>query len=105
MNLKHVLGAAAARLGYVITPIWRADGLALESYLRELFAHYDIKTVLDVGANAGRYQNFLRRRVGFAGVIHLFEPRVHLASALAEAAEGDALWTVHNFALVARTPN
>jgi FkbM family methyltransferase len=67
--------------------------------LSKVFDHFEIDTVLDVGANAGQYHDFLRQRVGFNGVIHSFEPVSRLAEKLAVKARDDAQWIVHQHAL------
>ena len=85
--------------GYSILPNWRLEGLPLEQHLRQLFQHLGIRCVLDVGANAGQYRDFLRHRVGFQGEIHSFEPLSSLANLLLERAKRDPAWHIHPHAL------
>lgn len=97
--MKRVVSAAAARLGYSIFPSWRISAMPLERHLRQLFRHHSINVVLDVGANSGQYRDFLRDRVGFAGVIHSFEPQPLLSQVMQEASKKDGRWHVHGCAL------
>ena len=85
--------------GYSIYPNWRLEGLPLEQHLRQLFRHLGIRCILDVGANAGQYRDFVRQRVGFQGEIHSFEPLPSLANSLLERAKGDPAWHIHPHAL------
>lgn len=65
-----------------------------------MFHRFQISTVVDIGANQGQYYDFLRDRVGFAGMIHSFEPAPALAEALtARAAKTDPQWKIHPVAL------
>jgi FkbM family methyltransferase len=91
--------ALARRLGYTVIPTWRMDQLPLESHLRKVFGRYSIDTVLDIGANAGQYGDFLRQRVGFDGVIHSFEPVSSFADKIARKSQTDARWHVHRCGL------
>jgi len=61
--------------------------------LAAILAHERIDAVLDVGANAGQYGRMLRQE-GYAGPILSFEPLPGPRVALAEAASGDALWSL-----------
>lgn len=63
-----------------------------------LMRHHGIDLVMDVGANSGEYGKELRG-LGFEGKIDSFEPLKEAFAALQLAAEGDALWQTHNFAL------
>jgi FkbM family methyltransferase len=57
-----------------------------------------INLVLDVGANHGQFAGRLRK-AGYRGRIASFEPGSRHFAKLAEAAEGDPLWSVHHCAL------
>lgn len=57
-----------------------------------------IETVLDVGANIGRYGHELRAH-GFAGRIVSFEPLSDAYAQLSEAASGDPRWEARQLAL------
>jgi FkbM family methyltransferase len=66
----------------------------LEYHLRTL----GIQTVIDVGANEGRFARGLRDG-GFRGRIISFEPIAETFARLQEAAAGDRSWECHPFAL------
>jgi hypothetical protein len=78
---------------------WRLVRLPLARHLARLFKVYDIRCVLDVGANTGQYRDFLRREVGFDGLVISFEPISSVFQALAERASSDLQWKVLNLAL------
>ena len=63
-----------------------------------LLKHYQIETVLDVGANVGKYGVELRS-LGFEGEIISFEPLSEAFSKLKEKAEQDDHWNALNYAL------
>jgi FkbM family methyltransferase len=77
--------------------------LAFAGRLRRLFDEHRIDTVFDVGANAGQFRDFLRKKVGFKGQIESFEPVPDLATQLMTRAENDAHWKIHACALGAET--
>lgn len=64
-----------------------------------LFESCGIRTVLDVGANAGQFGQFLREDVGFGGRIVSFEPLSGPYAELSRHAAADPQWTALNFAL------
>jgi len=74
----------------------------LAEHLRQIFKRHSITAVLDVGANDGAYATMLRSEVGFAGVIHSFEPIPDKARELRLKAKHDDSWEIHEFALGAR---
>ena len=53
--------------GYDIVPLREMKERDFALHLRELLARLDIDCVLDVGANAGQYHDFLRNRVLYEG--------------------------------------
>lgn len=65
---------------------------------RALLRHCGIEAVLDVGANVGQFGGELRH-LGYAGVIHSFEPMAAAFESLRAAAAGDPQWQVHPLAL------
>ncbi|HUM16822.1 MAG TPA: FkbM family methyltransferase [Candidatus Nitrosotalea sp.] len=92
--------AKVARLArYELVPRWRLDYWERAEHLRQVFSRMDIQCVLDVGAHKGRYRDFLRLVVGYAGHIISFEPVAHLAADLKRASAKDDAWTVYPFAL------
>jgi len=79
---------------------WKAETRALRAaMLRDLLPALDITCVVDVGANRGQTGHFLRREVGFKGLIASFEPNPAAYRALAAAAKGDPLWLTSPAAL------
>ena len=98
-SIKGLIGRIAARWGYVMVPKWRFELLPLAMRLRQIFEHYRVETVIDVGANEGQYRDFLRHHVGFDGRIESFEPTPDLATRLRKKAASDRDWTIHSFAL------
>jgi FkbM family methyltransferase len=97
--LRHGISAVASALGCIILPNWQVDSLALERHLRRLFDLLDIDCVFDVGANLGQYGNFLRRQVGFGGLIVSVEPLSACAARLRAMVADDPLWQIHQVAL------
>ncbi len=97
--IKDRLADLAHGLGYTVIPNWQLDTYTSAAFLRRLFAHFAIDCVIDVGANAGQYHTFLRREVGFEGLVASFEPIPHLAEALKKAATSEPKWQVNHCAL------
>jgi len=73
--------------------------LSLSQHLQELLTDLEIDCVLDVGANAGQYGQFLREQVGYRGLILSFEPVPDTYSQLCGAARGDLKWKTFCVAL------
>ncbi len=59
---------------------------------------------LDVGANQGQFGLFVRS-LGFTGPLHSYEPDPTNFAKLSKAAEGDASWHCHNFAVGGAEPS
>ncbi|MGZ3338284.1 MAG: FkbM family methyltransferase [Reyranella sp.] len=85
--------------GYDIVPLREMKERDFALHLRELLAHLDIDCVLDVGANAGQYRDFLRDKVLYDGSIISFEPVSHHIDALRERSRGDRNWHIEGYAL------
>jgi FkbM family methyltransferase len=85
--------------GYDIVPLREMKERDFALHLRELLAHLDIDCVLDVGANAGQYRDFLRDKVLYDGPIISFEPVSHHIDALRERSRGDRDWHIEGYAL------
>jgi FkbM family methyltransferase len=98
-GMLHTANALAGRMGFEVVASWRLPRLAYTRRLQELFQHFGITSVIDVGANAGQFRDQMRDEVGFAGPIHSFEPDPALAAALARRAASDPAWTVSPCAL------
>ena len=67
-------------------------------HLLNVFNTYQIDCVLDVGANAGQYGQFLRR-LGYSGWIVSFEPVVNVYEKLRNVIQKDPKWVAYNIAL------
>lgn len=68
-------------------------------HLKKLFNKLNIQCVIDVGANTGGYRGFLRKAVGFQGVILSFEPIKEYVTILQQVGENDDNWFIFDFAL------
>jgi len=97
--IKKGIVNVSNRFGYTVLPKWQITDLQLELLLKRLLDQYAITTVIDVGANTGQYRNLIRKRIGFSGLIHSFEPLPHLAAQLAAHGKDDPRWHIHNMAL------
>jgi len=89
-------------LGYDIVPLREMRERDFALHLRELLARLNVDCVLDVGANAGQYHDFLRNRVLFPGSIISFEPVARHVELLRERAKEDPAWHVEGYALGAK---
>ncbi len=66
---------------------------------REILKHYNIDTVIDIGANSGQFAQQLRIELGYVKRILSFEPLNSAFELLKAKAAGDSKWEVFNFAL------
>jgi len=89
-------------LGYDIVPLREMKERDFALHLRELLARLKVDCVLDVGANAGQYHDFLRDKVFYDGAIVSFEPVSRLVEALRERSRGDRDWHIEGYALGSR---
>jgi FkbM family methyltransferase len=89
-------------LGYEIVPLREMKERDFALHLRELLARLKVDCVLDVGANAGQYHDFLRDKVFYDGAIVSFEPVSRLVEALRERSRGDRDWHIEGYALGSR---
>jgi FkbM family methyltransferase len=76
---------------------FRAWGLV--QALGELIDRHGIDAILDVGANRGQFRHFLRRNVGYRGLILSFEPVRACIEALRPQVARDPRWLLYEFAL------
>jgi FkbM family methyltransferase len=67
--------------------------------LGELIDRCAVDAVLDVGANRGQFRHFLRRSVGYRGLILSFEPVRACIEALRPQVARDPRWFLYEFAL------
>lgn len=63
----------------------------------ELFRRFDVRTIVDIGANEGQYAGYLRK-IGFDGTIISFEPVKATYEKLAAKAAKGANWMTQNIA-------
>jgi FkbM family methyltransferase len=83
---------ASRRLGFDVRRVRKSPDLV------EFLAHRQVGIVYDVGANAGQFGSWLRRR-GYRGRIVSFEPVKAAFDRLKAAAELDGAWAAHRLAL------
>ena len=96
--MKDLLARIARFAGYEVVPVWRLEHFELSNHLRDLFDRLDIRCVIDVGANAGQYRDFLRTNVGYENLILSFEPLPDLVNILNEKSAADPNWKVFPYA-------
>lgn len=97
MSIKHELRKFLWRVGYDIsrfTP--RSHPLARR---KQILDSYNIDTVLDIGANSGKFAQQLRDDLSYANRIISFEPLSSAFEILKTNAKGDPNWEAFNFAL------
>src|SRR5258708_7246202 len=85
--------------GYDIVPLREMKERDLSLHLHGLPARLKVDCVLDVGANAGQYHDFLRDKVFYDGAIISFEPVSRLVEALRERSRADRDWHIEGYAL------
>ena len=85
--------------GYDIVPLRDMKERDFALHLREVLARLEIDCVLDVGANAGQYHDFLRDKVLYDGPIISFEPVSHHIEVLRERSRSDRDWHIEGYAL------
>src|SRR3982751_3236266 len=64
-------------------------------WLQKIIEHFQIKTILDVGANSGQYAEEVFYH-GFKGEIHSFEPISNVFQKLQKKSKRFKNWQVHN---------
>ena len=92
----HILLKKALRKGNGIR--YQLFGSFLLHNRIKLLNNFQIKTVLDVGANSGQYAYYIRR-LGYRNKIISFEPLSEAYSTLRKFAERDRKWDTVNVAL------
>lgn len=86
------------RGGLIVIPEWRAERWEMARHVAAIVDLLKIDCVLDVGANAGQYYDFLRSEVGYRRRVVSFEPIPALVHAL-HARNRDRDWTICHCAL------
>lgn len=97
--IKRTVATGLEKLGYTVVPHWRLDRLPSTRYLKRLLGMLKTDCVLDVGANAGQYHDFLRSEVGFDGTIISFEPTPELVEQMRARSKSDPKWIIQSVAL------
>ena len=92
----NILRTIADWFGYDV--IRQSKDVFIERHLKNIFARHGIDCVIDVGANHGQYALALRK-IGYAGVIHSFEPLSSAYQDLSRISESDPLWHCYPYAL------
>lgn len=87
-RVARVAERVAASLGVSLVPAWRLPFIPQRNYLRQVLLDWGITGVIDVGANAGQFADFLRRDVRFGGPILSIEPIPALARHLTARSTG-----------------
>jgi FkbM family methyltransferase len=100
--VKQSVLRVSRSLGYDIVPLREMKERDLALHLSELLRRLEIDCVLDVGANAGQYRDFLRNKVFYDGVIVSFEPVSRHVETLRERSRADRDWHVEGYALGSR---
>src|SRR5262249_32287330 len=100
--VKQSVLRVSRSLGYDIVPLREMKERDLALHLRELLRRLDIDCVLDVGANAGQYRDFLRNKVFYDGIIVSFEPVAQHVQTLRERSRAARDWHVEGYALGSR---
>lgn len=102
-RVGSLVSGMAARRGFTVVPTWRMEHLPAAQLLRRLFDHLAIDCVIDVGANDGGYYRFLRREVGYDGLVVSFEPIPSLIEGLRRSAATERDWVIEGCALGAES--
>jgi FkbM family methyltransferase len=111
--MKRFINKILKTFGYKITyfsdygsvspeVIWKN---LFSNHLKSLFKIFDVNCVFDVGAHIGTYRDFLRRNVGYSGLIISFEPIKKHLDVLKERSKNDKNWKVEPYALGSKEAN
>ncbi len=99
MTVKQCIEYVYNKLGLIIVPTWRLDYFLLSRRIKKIIEEYKIDCFIDVGANVGQYGDFLRKQVGYSGLIISFEPDPDSYESLVKASQTDDQWHIRNYAL------
>jgi len=83
--------------GFELIPFSRFP--SIEGHIKAIIKHFDINLIIDIGANTGQYASMLRKRVGYRGDIHSFEPVPDVYRQLEKNSSHDTHWYTHQIAL------
>ncbi len=85
--------------GVTLLPSWRLSRLHQADYVRRVLREWRVTSVIDVGANAGQFRQFLVNEVRFDGPVLSIEPIPELAAGLKARAARGSRWIVEEMAL------
>src|SRR5579863_94872 len=97
--LPPALVQALRRLSFIAVPRDRIGQFTVARHTRAILRDRNIDFVIDVGANAGQFGQFMRQDVGYDGPMISFEPSPEIFRQLQAAAAGDRDWKVFNTGL------
>ncbi len=98
-TIKDWIQRTSEYLGYPIIPAWQLRKYDQTRHLRQLFETLGINCVLDVGANIGQFQEYLRVFLGYRHRIVSFEPIGELYDRISALSTADPLWATKKVAL------
>tara|TARA_A100001011_G_scaffold393392_1_gene483123 strand:- start:550 stop:1248 length:699 start_codon:yes stop_codon:yes gene_type:complete len=70
-SFRYQVKRLSNKLGFDLYPFDNRN--SIQNYLSFLFARYDIRDLIDIGANKGQYHNMIRN-MGYKGSVYLIEP-------------------------------
>lgn len=99
--IEKLLASFFSKRGYLLLSRKNinTENIYLTARLKKIISTYKIDCIIDVGANEGQYGQFLRRSVGYKGLIVSFEPDPDAYQKLKFKIDKDPLWITHNVAL------
>jgi FkbM family methyltransferase len=97
MKATHQLRTILWKFGYDICRFERTSHALARR--KHILKHYEIDTVLDIGANSGQFARELRQDIGYTDRIISFEPLGEVFKSLKANAKGDPRWETFNFAI------
>jgi FkbM family methyltransferase len=95
--MKNIVRTTVNRLGFDVVRLTNVNN-DLAGHLLNVLTLNNIDCVIDVGANAGQYGQFLRG-LGYLGFIVSFEPVKAAYERLQATASGDDKWLTYHLAL------
>ena len=97
LNFRHKIRELFWKSGYDIRRLDPSTYTLART--KKLFEIYAVSVVLDVGANTGKFANYVRKDIGFRGELVSFEPLDSAFQLLHRNAAQDPHWRVLNVAL------
>lgn len=97
--MRSIVEAIGRKLGIRLVPEWKMRRLPVAELHRDIIESMEVDLVVDVGANAGQYVDFLRWEVGYDGHVASFDPLEENFSILSDRSAEDDAWQVFQLAL------